>query len=99
MFTDEKRSRVHDEMHRRDHGLFAHLLTPELFFQAARLCGLPIVRSPLNLINLVWLALSAARNPTLTFAALLCLPFNSLQDKHGFPTSELSRLIDDARQR
>ena len=60
MFTDAKRSRVQDEIRQHDQALFAHLLTPDLFWQAARLCGLSILCSPLNLINLVWLAVSAS---------------------------------------
>ena len=53
MFTDKNRAEVQDELRRRDQALFAHILAPELFFQAARLCHLPLIRSPLNLINLV----------------------------------------------
>jgi hypothetical protein len=98
MFMDQKRAEIHDELHRRDGALFAHILTPELFFQAARLCRLRLVRSPLNLINLVWLALSAARNPTLTFVALLGLPLNGLRDNQNFPCSELGRRIEAAKQ-
>src|SRR5712692_1005124 len=98
MFTDAKRSRVHDAIRQHDQALFAHILTPELFFQAARLCGLSILCSPLNLINLVWLALSAARNPQLSFAALLGLPLKTLKDQETFPSSDLCQLIDEAKQ-
>jgi hypothetical protein len=99
MFIDENRSRVHDEIHRQDNKLFAHILTPELFWQAALKCGLSIICSPLNLINLVWLAISAARNPKKAFAALLDLPLESLQDQQSFPDSDLRHLIDDAKQK
>src|SRR6266436_3690495 len=98
MFTDAKRSRVQDEIRQRDQALFAHILTPDLFFQAARLCGLSILRSPLNLINLVWLAVSAARNPALSFAALLGLPLKTLQDQETYLSSDLSKLIDETKQ-
>jgi hypothetical protein len=98
MFTDAKRSRIQDAIRQHDQALFAHLLTPELFFQAARLCGLSILRSPLNLINLVWLALRAARNPHLSFAALLGLPLKTLKDHETYPTSDLCRLIGRAQQ-
>jgi hypothetical protein len=93
MFTDEKRTRVQDEIRRHDQPLFAHLLTPALFFQAAALCGLQILRSPLNLVNLVWLALSAARNPELSFESLLGLPRQTLQDDQHFPPSALAKLL------
>jgi hypothetical protein len=99
MFTDPTRGRVSDELRRLDHQLFAHLLTPDLFFQAARLSGLPLVRSPLNLVNLVWLAVSAARHPEASFAALLGLPLKALQDQENFPASELHARLDRAKQR
>jgi len=98
MYTDEKRTGVHDVIRRQDHQLFAHILTPALFFQAALMCGLKIVRSPLNLINLVWLALSAARHPELSFACLLERPLNSLRDSESFPGSDLERRIDEANR-
>jgi hypothetical protein len=41
MFTDEKRAEVYDRIRYHDQAMFAHLLTPELFFQAARLAGSP----------------------------------------------------------
>jgi Transposase DDE domain len=98
MFTDEKRSRVSDELRRQDNRLFAHILTPDLFFQAARLCGLGIVCSPLNLINLVWLAVSAARHPEESFAALLGLPLKTLRDHENFSSSGLATFLHDAEQ-
>jgi hypothetical protein len=96
MFTDQNRAAVQDETRRRDQVLFAHLLTPELFWQAARMCGLAIIRSPLNLINLVWLAISAARNPDLCFAEILGLSLKSLQDHESFPGSLLDQLLGAA---
>jgi hypothetical protein len=99
MFTDESRGRVCDELRRRDNKLFAHILTPDLFLQAARLCGLRLVRAPLNLVNLVWLAVSAARHPEASFAALLGLPLKALRDQEGFPASELHTLLNQAGQR
>ena len=98
MFTDETRGRVADELRRRDHQLFAHILTPDLFVQAARLSGLPLVRAPLNLVNLVWLAVSAARHPERSFAALLGLPLQALQDQEDFPASQLHTLLERARR-
>jgi len=98
MYTDEKRSRVQDEIRQHDQALFAHILTPDLFVEAARLCGLRIICSPLNLINLVWLAVSAARNPEKCFADLLGLPLQMLRDNETFSSSELCKLIDDAKQ-
>ncbi len=99
MFIDTTRSRIHDDLRRHDQALFAHILTPDLFWQAAKLCGLAIISSPLNLINLVWLAIRAARNPALSFAALLKLPLQTLRDHEGFAASPLGRRIDRAKKR
>jgi hypothetical protein len=98
MFTDQKRAQVQDEIRRHDHPLFAHLLTPDLFLQAALQCGLKIVCSPLNLINLVWLALSAARNPAASFASLLGLPLKILQDHQAYASSPLGRRLGSPRK-
>ena len=98
MFTDERRSRLHDAIQRQDNQLFSQILTPELFVQAARLCRLPLVHSPLNLVNLVWLALSAARNPEQSFADLLELPLKTLQDHEAFAGSDLDQLRGAAQQ-
>jgi hypothetical protein len=98
MYTDEKRTAAQDEIRRRDQVLFAHILTPGIFIQAARLCKLQIIRSPLNLINLVWLAVSAARNPDLCFADILGLSVKTLEDDESFPGSVLAVLLGVADQ-
>jgi len=41
MFLDQKRSHVQETMQRSEHKLFAHLLTPDLFLQAAGRNRLP----------------------------------------------------------
>jgi DDE family transposase len=96
MFIDRKRAEVQDEISRRDGVLFAHILTPGLFWQAARLSKVRLVRSPLNLLNLVWLALSAARNPELCFADILQLSLQTLHDHESFPASLLGKLLGAA---
>jgi hypothetical protein len=97
MFIDRKRAEAQDEIRRHDQAIFDHILTPALFFQAARMCGLPIVLSPLNLINLVWLAISAARNPKQCFADILTLSRKTLQDHESFAASPLAKLLQAAR--
>jgi hypothetical protein len=94
MFTDKKRAEVQDQLRQHDQAIFDHILTPELFFQAARLCQLPLVLSPLNLINLVWLAVSAARNPTKCFADVLTLSRKALQDNETFSASALAKHLE-----
>jgi hypothetical protein len=98
MFTDPKRAAVQDEICRQDQASFAHILTPDLFVQAALQCGLKILLSPLNLINLVWLALSAARHPQRAFADLLGLAQKTLQDHESFPDSRLAKLLGRCRR-
>jgi hypothetical protein len=93
MFTDQKRAEVQDQLRQHDQAIFAHLLTPELFFQAARMCELPLVLSPLNLVNLVWLAVSAARNPLKSFGDVLELSRKALQDNEAFAGSALAKLL------
>jgi hypothetical protein len=99
MYTDENRRHVQDELRRQEHQLFAQLLTPEVFVQAAQLSGLKIISSPLNLVNLVWLALAAARNPEQSFAGLLDHTRNALHDHEHFPRSQLGQLLNDANRR
>src|SRR5947207_7638487 len=94
MFTDKKRTEVQDQLRQHDQAIFAHILTPDLFFQAARMCELPLVRSPLNLINLVWLAVAAARNPKKCFADVLELSRKVLQDDEAFSDSSLAKLLE-----
>jgi Transposase DDE domain len=96
MFTDKKRARVQDEIRRHDQATFAHILTPDLFLQAAAQCHLKIILCPLNLINLVWLAVSAARNPDLGFADILGLSLKTLQNQESFPGSPLDQLLGDS---
>src|SRR5579871_4367321 len=94
MFTDKNRTDVQDQLRQHDQAVFAHILTPDLFLQAARMCELPLVRSPLNLINLVWLAVSAARNPKKCFADVLELSRKILQDNEAFSASPLAELLE-----
>jgi hypothetical protein len=93
MFIDPERAEVQDELCRHEQATFAHILTPDLFVQAALQCGLALIRSPLNLINLVWLAISAARHPDRCFADLLGLSLKTLRDHESFPDSRLAQLL------
>jgi hypothetical protein len=99
MFTDKDRSNVHDAIYRQQHRLFAHLLSPDLFLQAALMSRCQIIRSPLNLVNLVWLALRAACSPDNSFSSLLGAPLDSLRDDERFPGSALDRILTEANAR
>jgi hypothetical protein len=98
MFTDKKRAKVYNQIRRRDQAIFEHILTPELFFQAARLSELPLVLCPLNLINLVWLAVCAAPNPKLCFANIPRMSLKTLQDHQSFSRSALGQLLTQPSQ-
>jgi hypothetical protein len=97
LFTDSKRAEAEDEIRRHGQALFDPIRTPGLFSQAARLCGLPLVRSPPNLINLAWLAASAARHPRRCFADVLALSRRALRDHESFPASPLAGLLRGSR--
>jgi Transposase DDE domain len=99
MFIDPTRSTIHDQVWRQEHRLFDHILTPGLLMQAALMCGLRVVCSPLNLFNLVRLALSAARHPGLSFADLLERPLKGLRDDERFAGSGLDQSIHQANRR
>jgi hypothetical protein len=99
MFTDKKRAEVHNEIRRRDQALFDHLLSPDLFFQAAQQCGLRILLCPLNLINLVWLAVAAARQPDRNFADILAVCLKTLQDHQSFSKSAWRQLLAQPKRR
>jgi Transposase DDE domain len=96
MFTDKKRTEVQDQLRQHDQAVFAHILTPDLFLQAARMCELSLVLSPLNLINLVWLAVCAARDPKKCFADVLELSRKVLQDNEAFSGSSLAKLLESS---
>ena len=66
MFTDDRRCEVFRKFRERDTRAFAHLLTPEVFAEAAQRAGLGIGTSALNLTNLVWLGIASAWHPAAT---------------------------------
>jgi hypothetical protein len=98
MYIDKNRAGVFDAIRQQEQQLFAHLLSPDVFVQAAIRCGLKILANPLNLITLVWLAVTAARRPDLSFSDLLDQFVRSGRDDERFPQSRLAGLIDDANQ-
>ena len=98
MFIDKNRSTVFEAIRQHDQRLFAHLLTPDLFLQAAFRSGLKIISCPLNLITLVWLAVTAARNVEHSFPRLLKEVLRSGRDDERFPQSGLAAVLDRANQ-
>ena len=68
MFTDEHRCEVWDAIRQRDVRAFSEQLAPAVFVEAALRTGVALVKSPLCLVNLVWLGVSAALHATASFA-------------------------------
>ena len=60
MFTDELRCNVWNDIRQRDIRAFSRQLTPAVLAQAAARAGVKLGKSPLGLVNLVWLGIVAA---------------------------------------
>ena len=99
MFRDEIRQEVHDRLREHDLKAVADKLTPGVFLEAARRAGVRIGTCPLNVINLVWLALSAAWRKTESFARILTITLQLLQDQEAFGHSSLSQDLRQKRRR
>src|SRR5437867_2932720 len=103
MFRDNVRKEVHDRLREHDLRAVADKLTPGVFFEAARRAGLRICTCPLNLVNLVWLGISAAWRKSETFVTILTVTLKLLQDQEHFAHSalgkDLGRKQRDAQRR
>lgn len=91
MFTDEHRCDVWNDIRQQDIRAFAKQLTPTVFAEAARRTGVALVKSPLCLMNLVWLGVSAAMHASDSFATVLTLTLRLLEDQQGFSQSKIGR--------
>jgi hypothetical protein len=80
MFTDELRNKVWDEIRQRDLRAFNQLLPTEVFVAAGELAALPLGRSALSLVQLVWLGIASAMHRTRSFASILTLCVQLLSD-------------------
>jgi len=91
MFKDEQRYEVWSEIRQHDLRAFSKLLTPEAFAEAALRARISVVQSPLYVINLVWLGISAAMHATDSFACVLTMTLKLLEDQQGFAQSKVGR--------
>jgi hypothetical protein len=89
MFTDEHRCEVWHDIRQQDIRAFSKQLTPGVLAEAAKRTGVVLVKSPLCLVNLVWLGLSAAMHATDSFATVLTVTLRLLEDQQGFAQSNL----------
>jgi hypothetical protein len=81
MFTDELRCNVWNEIRQRDIRAFCKQLTPAVIAKAALRAGVKLGKSPLSLVNLVWLGISAAIHGSLSFACILTTTLKLLEDQ------------------
>jgi hypothetical protein len=80
MFVDHIRRDIWDQLRRRDFRAFAHILTADVFQEAATRAGVALGGGPLCLFVLVWLGVACALHPTKSFASVLGLAFKLLQN-------------------
>jgi hypothetical protein len=99
MYRDKERLEVYDQLREHDLRVFAKQLTPNLFVEAARRAGLRLWSCPLNLVNLSWLAISAAWRKDQSFVTILIVTLKLLQDHEGFDKSAFGQdLANKQRQ-
>ena len=99
MFTDEHRCEVWNEIRQRDIRAFSKQLTPAVFAEAAKRTGVALVKSPLCLVNLVWLGVSAALYATESFATVLTMTLRLLEDQQDFAQSKIGRAKKNGQRR
>lgn len=99
MFKDEHRYEVWNEIRQHDIRAFCGQLTPKVFAEAARRTGVSLVRSPLCLVNLVWLGIASAIHATDSFANVLVVTLKLLEDQQGFAQSKIGRVQKNAKRR
>ena len=91
MYKDVARHRVTEQIRRQDLVHFASLITVERIAQAAAATGLAIIKSPLSLPYLVWLALGLALSPTTNFSHILTAILQALEDHASFPSTPVGK--------
>jgi hypothetical protein len=91
MFKDEQRDTVWSEIRQHDLRSFSGELTPDVFVEAASKAGVRVVESPLNLVNLVWLGISAAIHHALNFASVLTITLKLLEDQETFYATNVGK--------
>jgi hypothetical protein len=91
MFKDDTRKQVQDRLREHDLRAVSDKLTPGVFFEAAQRAKLKICTCPLNLVNLVWLAIAAAWRKTESFVTILTMTLKLLQDQEHFGQSEFAK--------
>lgn len=99
MYRDDDRHQVFQHLREQDLRVFADLLRFEVFVEAARRAGVRIGSSPLNLITLIWLSISAAWRKSSSFVTILTSTLKLLQDQESFPHSAFAQDLKKKNQR
>lgn len=87
MFTDERRHKVWNELGQCELNCFKDILSMEVFVEAARRAGVRIVRSPLSIVNLAWLAIAGAIHWSLDWGGVLAKVLELVNEAEGFPAT------------
>jgi len=99
MYKDVPRYGATEQLRRQDFAQWASLLTLDRIVQAAAASSLAIVKSPLSLPYLVWLALGVAVMPTVSFSAVLTGILRALEDQVSFHSSPLGQARRASRRK
>lgn len=91
MFTDERRCDVWDQIRQQGIRAFSDQLRPQVFVAAAARTGVQLVRSPLYLVNLVWLGVASAVHATDSFAFVLTSTLKLLEDQQQFSQTKVGK--------
>jgi hypothetical protein len=91
MFTDEHRCDVCSKIRQHDIRAFTRFLTTAVFIETLARTGLRLVKSPLHLVNLVFLGIGAAIHVKESFQSVLTITLKLLEDQQQFAQSELGK--------
>jgi Transposase DDE domain len=92
--TATSKATVWQQLRQRDLRAFQHIFTPRRIADAAARVGLAVGTSPLNLANLLWLALACAWHKGRSFADVLGLFLKALRDAPGWAHDPLRPLCE-----
>jgi len=98
MFQDPVRQEVFDQLRERDLRVFAPFLTLTALLQAAGRAGVRVWASPLNVLNLAWLAIAAAWRQGETFLTILNVTLKLLQDQEHFAHTPFAHQLEDKKR-
>ena len=98
MFRDERRFEVWETICQRGIRAFASQLTPDVLAETAQRAGLVVAKSPLCLVNLVWLGIAAALDKTQNFATILTVTLKLLEDQQEFYATQVGRAKKQAQR-